>query len=166
MANYPLYRQTVRAAVVGRHNEVKLFLRQIPDDEAAEFNNFLFAAFYGAAILEFAYDRGDEAVNKFAKEMVEVHAEVDPPLEEQAVEYCVHGILGEHHLLDSLDPMHVYRTQLLAIRFIATRHPQVRKNVLDYLKRAEQLARQWASGEEPDVDFGWFDHLDDPAPAA
>ncbi|MFD0559184.1 hypothetical protein FB566_5147 [Stackebrandtia endophytica] len=166
MATYALYRHTIRAVVVGRHNEVKLFLRQIPEEDLANFNNFLMAAFYGAAILEFAYDRGDEAVNKFAKEMVEAHPDVDPPLEERYVEYCVLGIFGEHHLMESLEPRHLHRTQMLSIRLIATRHPKMRERVQGYLACAEQLARQWAAGEEPDVDFGWFDDVPDADPAA
>lgn len=160
MATYHLYRRTVRAAVLGRHIDVKIFLREIPEEETDLFNNYLFAAFYGAVMLEFAYDRDDDAITKFAQAMVEAHPDLDPPLEERAVEHNVRGMLGEHHLFDGLEPIELYRTQLLGVRFIATRHPVMREKVADYVAEAERLFLLWAEGEEPTPEFGWFDETD------
>lgn len=166
MANYHLYRRTVRAAVLGRHKDVTIFLREIPEEETELFNNYLFAAFYGAITLEFAYDRDDEAVTAFAQAMVEAHPDLDPPLEERAVEHNVRGMLGEHHLFDGLEPIELYRTQLLGIRFIASRHPVMRKKVLDYVVEAERLSLAWGAGENPEPEFGWFDAAEEAASAS
>ncbi|HIW62734.1 MAG TPA: hypothetical protein H9881_09780 [Candidatus Stackebrandtia excrementipullorum] len=161
MANYHLFRRTVRAAVLGRHHDVKIFLREIKDDEVDQFNNFLSAAFYGAVILEFAYDREDDAIDKFSQQMVEAHPDLDPPMETRVVEHNVRGMLGEHHLLDGLEKIELYRTQLLTIRFVAARHPVMREKVNEYTEEAQHLAQQWENGETPNPDFGWFEEYED-----
>lgn len=145
MTDYSLFRQTLRAAVLGDSKEANRLHDQIPRDDLNAYNVFIVAVFAGALEVRFKDDQSMDAIRRFADEMRYDYRNVEPPVQQLVVEGLIRGMLGEEHLFDGIAAEEQMRTQLMAIRKIVGQSPEMRERIDDYLADAETLARGMAT---------------------
>lgn len=144
MTNYMLFRQAIRAAVLGDSAEANRLHDQIPREDMNAYNAFIVAVFAGALEVRFKDDQSLDAIRRFADEMRYDYRSAEPPVQQLVVEGLIRGMLGEEHLFDGITAEEQMRTQLMAIRKIVGQSPEMRERIDDYLADAEALAKGMA----------------------
>jgi hypothetical protein len=145
MANYPLFKEAIRAAVAGNAERAAELDDQIPDAERNAYNIFITAMFCGAIEHRLGDDHSQAAIKRFVDEMRFDYRNLQPPMKPLVLEGLIRGLLGEDHFLDEIGPHDQLRLQLLSLRKIVNQSSEMQARLDDYLKDAEALAEHWQS---------------------
>ncbi|WP_155829780.1 hypothetical protein [Glycomyces tenuis] len=145
MANYPLFREVMRAAVSGDAKRAGELDDQITDADRNAYNIYVTALFCGALEHRFATDQSQAAIKRFVDEMRYDYRNAQPPIQALVVEGLIRAVFGEDHLLDEISGEDQLRYQLLALRKIVDQSPEMKSRLDDYLSDAETLAAELQS---------------------
>ncbi|GAB3655547.1 hypothetical protein [Glycomyces tarimensis] len=145
MTGDSLFRETMRAAALGKAEEASVLYDRIPKSELNNYHMFVVAFFAAALGVRFRDGQSLSEIKRFADEMRYDYRDVQPPVKQLVIEGLIRGMLGEEQMFDEISPEEQYRTQLLAIRKIVGQSPEMQARIEDYLTDAETLAAQWQS---------------------
>ncbi|MEU6860354.1 hypothetical protein AB0B28_15970 [Glycomyces sp. NPDC046736] len=143
----PLFRETMRAAALGKSDEANRLYDQIPEPEISHYNMFIVAFFAVCLEVRFKDDQSFTAIKQFATEMQYDYRNAEPPVKQLVIEGIIRAMMGEEDLIQEISPADQHRTQLLAIRKIVAQSPEMQIDLAPFLADAEGLAAQWAQAE-------------------
>jgi hypothetical protein len=139
----PLFRETLRAAALGKAEEANRLYDQIAEAEREHYNVFIVAFFAVCLEVRFKDDQSLAAIKKFADEMRYDYRDAEPPVKQLVIEGLIRGMMGEEQMLSEITSADQYRTQMLAIRKIVGQSPEMQTDMSSFLADAENLAAQW-----------------------
>jgi hypothetical protein len=145
MADYPLFRKIVRALALGEGAKARELTADMLDDDQREYANYVSAMFAETAGHILDKDHSLVAIKKLVDEMAYAYRKVDPPFRPMAMEALFRVLFYEGQSLDEVKPQDQMRFQLMAIRMIVDKHPEVFAQLDNFLADAEALAVQWES---------------------
>lgn len=145
MADYPLFRKIVKTLALGEGAKGRELIAEMRNEDQREYANYVSAMFAETAGHILDKDHSLAAIKKLVDEMAYAYRKVDPPFKPMAMEVLFRVLFYEGQTLDEVSPQDQLRFQLMAIRMIVDKHPEVFAQLDTFLAEAESLALEWES---------------------
>ncbi|MEU6860353.1 hypothetical protein AB0B28_15965 [Glycomyces sp. NPDC046736] len=149
MADYELFQSVVKALAFGEGAKARELIEQVADSEQREYAVYIAAAFSELACEYFDKDHGLVAIKEFADEMAFAYRSATPPVRSIAMEILIRAIFDDDQSLDEVTPKEQLRLQIMSLRMIVHKSPEIYAQLDQHLADAQSLAIEWLSGEDP-----------------
>jgi hypothetical protein len=143
MANYDLFHQIVKAMALGEGAKARDLIDQMPDEDQREYVVYVAAAFAELTGEFFDKDHGLVAIKGFVDEMAHAYRKVTPPFKPLAMEAVIRAVFDEDQSLDEIPAKDQFDLQLMALRMMVHKSPEIFAQLDQHLTAAEALAVEW-----------------------